>query len=104
MGNAGGGSSKEWEVGEIHVGENYATIHNISQIIKKGLNEEVKKSSSSRHARYRKQETWTSLFPCLFGERKRDSSSLVYVRHQNLQVGIFKSQSCKDGKEMYKKT
>ena len=50
---------------------------------KKGLNEEVKKSSSSRHARYRKQETWTSLFPCLFGERKRDSSSLVYVLHKS---------------------
>ena len=82
MGNAGGRSSKEWEVGEIHVGGNYATIHNISQIIKKGLNEEVKKSSSSRHARYRKQETWTSLFPCPFGERKRDSLSLVYVVHK----------------------
>jgi len=39
----GGGSTKEWEAGEIHVGGNYATIHNISQIIKKGLNEEAKK-------------------------------------------------------------
>lgn len=48
MGNAGDKSYKEWEVGEIHVGGNYATIHNISQIIKKGLNEEVKKSSSRK--------------------------------------------------------
>lgn len=32
MGNAGDKSSKEWEVGEIHVRGNYVTaIHNISQ-------------------------------------------------------------------------
>ena len=38
-----------------------------------------------------------------FRERKRNSSSLVYVLQKNLQLGIFTSQSCKDGKEMYKK-
>ena len=31
MGNAGDRSFKEWEVEEIHVGGNYATIHYISQ-------------------------------------------------------------------------
>ena len=38
-----------------------------------------------------------------FRKREKRSSWLVYALHKKVKLGIFTSQSCRDGKEMYNK-